>query len=199
MIHVDVRADIHKVQIYLRACRDGGARATSRALNRTATTVRAEAARLIQGKRALNIGTIKKALRVERSTSKSLLAKVIASGRPISIRHFSRLSFDTIKGKRTGVRGVSLRILKKDRARIARKYGNKAFTSPKIGGGLPIMVRTGPKRLPIEAWTPVPGFPTVFVQETIAAAMRRVAVQSFRSRLKAELNYELNVAKRKAV
>lgn len=203
MITLDVRADVRKVQVFLRALSDKGTkRAISRSLNRTATTVRAEAARLLRTKRLLPI-TIKKSLKVKNATVNNLTAVVTASGKSISIRNFSRLSFETarIAGARqkVGIRGINVRITQSSRARLLRKFGNKAFTNPRIGGGLPIMVRTSKKRFPIEAWQPVPGLPTVFVQEKIADAMRAVASQTFTKRLEHEIQYEINAAKGKAV
>lgn len=198
MIQVDVRADIKKVQIFLKATEQGTKRATARALNRTATTVRAEAARMLQEKRNLPISIIKRAMRIVRATVGRLTASVVVSGRPISMRNFSRLRFERMGGKITGISGISAKILKADRYKLLQRHGNKAFTNPKIGGGLPIMYRRGKSRLPISSWAPVPGLPTVLVQRKIADALRAVASAMFRERIKAELNYEINVAKGKA-
>ena len=201
MIHVDVRTDFRAARIYLRhlSTDQGIKRATARALNRTATSVRAEAARMLRQKRALRIGDIKKAMRIVRATTKKLVAEVVVSGKPISIRHFSRLRFERMGGKRTGISGISAKILQADRAKLLRRHGNKAFTNPRIGGGLAIVYRKGKQRLPISAWAPVPGLPTVLVQEKIASALKLLATSMFKERLKDELNYEINVARRKAM
>jgi hypothetical protein len=198
VIELDVRVDIKKAQLFLRATKEGTARATSRALNRTATTVRAEAARMIQEKRALNISVIKKAMRINRATTKRLEAAVVVSGRPISIRHFSSLGLARTNGKVTGITGISARILRGGPRRLLMRHGNKAFTNPKLGGGLAIAYRTGKSRLPISSWAPVPGLPTVLVQSKIVAAIRKVVAEVFPKRLKEEMNYEINVAKRRA-
>ena len=198
MIHIDVQADIKKAQLFLRATQKGVARATARALNRTATTVRAEAARMIQEKRALNISVIKKAMRITRATTHRLEAAVVVSGKPISMRHFSHIRLARTKGKVTGVTGISARILKGDRLKLLTRHGNKAFTNPSIGGGLAIVYRKGKRRLPISAWAPVPGLPTVLVQSKIVDAIRKVVAVVFPERMKAEMNYEINVAKGRA-
>lgn len=198
MIELDVRVDIKKAQLFLRATEQGAKRATARALNRTAVTVRAEAARMLQEKRALNIGTIKKAMRINRATTQRLEAAVVVSGKPISIRHFSRIRLARTNGKVTGVSGISARILQGAPLKLLQRHGNKAFTSPKIGGGLAIVYRRGKSRLPISAWAPVPGLPKVLVQSKIVAAIRKVVGDVFPKRMAEELNYEINVAKRRA-
>lgn len=200
MIEVNVRADFKKVDIFLKALAgpEGTKRATARALNRTLTTVQARAARELQEKRNLRIGEIKKQMRQDRATVRRLIAKLTVSGKPISIRHFSRVRFDRANGKVVGVSGYSAKILKSDRYKLLRRHGNKAFTNPKIGGGLAIVYRKTKKRLPISAWAPVPGLPTVLVQQKIADALRSVATTEFPKRLRAELNYIVNVAQRKA-
>lgn len=187
MIHIDVRADIRKAQIFLQALGENGTkRATARALNRTATTVRAEAARLIRKKRALRIGEIKKALSIKRATTGSLAATVTAKGRSISIRHFAKY----------GPRGVTVRIAEGGKRTLLTRYGNKAFVNPVWRPG--VFVRTTKKRLPIEAWTRVPGIPTVFVQQAIVDAIKRVVAHVFPARIKHELEYEIAKAKAKA-
>jgi hypothetical protein len=200
VIKVDVRADFKKAHIFLSsiAGANGVKRATARALNRTLTTVRAEAARRLQEERNLRIGEIKKQMRIERATVAKLWAKLTVSGKPISIRHFSRLRLDRANGKVIGVGGITAKIRKADRYRLLRRHGNKAFTNPKIGGGLVIVYRTTKKRLPISAWAPVPGLPRVLVQAKIAEALKEVATSTFKKRYVEELNYIINVAKAKA-
>lgn len=188
MIQIDVRADIRKAQIFLRhmGTDQGTKRATARALNRTAVTVRAEAARMLQEKRALSIAEIKRALSLTRATSRSLVAAVTASGRPISIRHFAS----------AGSRGVTVRIEKGAKRTRLTRYGNKAFINAPWRPG--VFVRKGKKRLPIVAWPPVPGLPSVLVQDKIVKAIKAVVAAVFPRRIQEELNYELNVARRKA-
>lgn len=198
MIEIDVRVDVRKAQVFLRATQQGARLATARAINRTLTSVRAEAARMLQEKRNLPISQIKKQMRVVRATAQKPEGAVVVSGKPISIRHFSRLRMERMGGKTTGISGISAKILKAGRATLLRRHGNKAFTNPKIGGGLAIVYRTTKKRLPISAWAPVPGLPKVLVQNQIVAALRKVVATMFPERMKAELNYEINVAKLRA-
>lgn len=190
MIHIDVRADIRSAQVFLRelAGERGTARATSRSLNRTATTVRAEAARLMQKKRALRIGVIKNAMSIKRSTAVDLVAIVTTSGRPIPIRHFANM----------GQRGVTARVVPGSKRVLLRRRGNKAFTTPHLGGGTTVFVRQGSGRLPIVKWPAVPGLPTVFVQGHIVRALKAIVSSVFPRRFREEMNYEISKAKAKA-
>lgn len=186
-IGLNVRADIRSAQLFLRELGPGRGthRATSRALNKTATAVRAEGAKRIQEQRALRIGVIKQAMKITRATVQRLTAIVSVSGKPISIRHFANV----------GTRGVTVRIRKGGKRTLLRRYGNKAFTNPAIGAGLSIFVRQTKKRLPLAKWPPVPGLPSVFVQERIVAALHRVARDVFHRRFREEMNFEINKAR----
>lgn len=156
-------------------------RATVRTLNRTVTTVRAEAARLIQEKRNLPIAEIKKSMSVRRATVLVPYAVLTVRGKAISMRHFAN----------AGKRGVTVRIEKGAKRTRLTRYGNNAFINAPWRPG--VFVRKGKSRLPIVAWPPVPGLPTVLVQEGIKTALLAVAARSFKARINAELNYELNV------
>lgn len=183
MIHLDVRADIRGAQVFLRdLSQQGTKRATARALNRTAITVRAEAARLLKKKRDLPIGQIKGAMRIRRATTRFLQSSVVVSGKPISIRHFAR----------HGKRGVTVRIEQGGKRTQLRRFGNKAFINPKWRPG--VFVRRGKSRLPIQAWAPVPGLPTVLVQNNIVAAIRGVVGVTFKKRIAEEMRYEIRRA-----
>lgn len=200
MISVDVRADIRSAQVFLRALagKQGVARATARALNRTGVTIRAEAAKHLKRKRDLPISVIKGAIKLKRATTNHLEARVVVSGRPISMRHFTRLRLARSNGKVVGITGITARIEPGTRARLLMRHGNKAFTNERLGGGLPIMYRKGKKRLPISSYAPVPGLPTVLVQEAIVAALKSTAATVFKPRLEHELKYQISQARAKA-
>lgn len=184
-IEVDLRADIKQATLFLTAVERGSTRkALPRALNKTATTVRADAARRLQERRSLKIGVIKGAMRIERATITKHRAAVVVSGKPIPIRHFSR----------AGDRGVTVRITRGAKRHRLMRHGNKAFSNSKFAGGN-IFVRTGRSRLPISKWAPVPGLPRVLVQKEIVAALRRVIAQTFPRRLEEELRFEISKAR----
>jgi hypothetical protein len=181
MLDVQVKVDFRDARVYLRSL----------------STVQAEAARRLQAERALRIGEIKKQMRIDRATVQKLVARVSVSGKPISMRHFSRLRFDRTNGKVIGVTGISAKIRNEDRFKLLRRHGNKAFTNPKIGGGLAIVYRTTKKRLPISAWAPVPGLPRVLVQAKVMEALKALANDTFDKRLRHELEYEISRARGK--
>ena len=183
----DVKGDFKQAQALLKELGPAVERAASRAINKTATPVRAESARQIQQKRALKIGLIKKSLVLRRATYRRLIASIEASGKPIPIRHF---------GANQTRQGVTVRIAKKSGRRRLQKHGNKSFQVQKIGNN--VFVRVGRKRLPIEKWPPVPGIPTVFVQRAVVAAMESIAATVWPKRWNEEINFEFRKAEAKA-
>lgn len=185
MIQLDIKVDARDARVFLRSAQTGVAKATARALNKTMTPVRAEAARRLQEQRNLPISQIKKAMRVVRATPQYLASTLVVSGRPISIRHFAN----------HGKRGVTVKIERSGKRTLLRRGSIKAFVNPKWRPG--VFIRKGKSRLPIEAWPPVPGLPRVLVQDRIMAALRSVVVDVFPKRMREELHYELNVAKRR--
>jgi hypothetical protein len=185
VIKVTAKADFRGAKLFVEAVDKAGQRASARALNRTMTTVRAEAARLIQQKRDLPIGEIKKSMQVQRATAHNLIAVLKVSGRPISMRHFAN----------GGKRGVTVRIEKGSKRTLLTRYGNKAFINPVWRPG--VFVRKGKSRLPIVSWPPVPGLPTVLLQEQVYGALKALASRAFESRIGAELNYELSVMRKR--
>lgn len=188
LITVDAKnATLFFAEIGQVACK----RAAVRALNRTLITSRNHAAKLLQEDRALNLSAIKRQMSIERATTQRLNAKIIVKGGPISIRNFASLRFETIKGKRTGITGITYKIRKNDRRKLLRRGNRKAFTNPAIGGGVTIFVRKGPRRLPIEKWPPVPGLPHSLVKAKIEQAIRARAVEYFAQRYAQEVRYEI--------
>lgn len=189
-MQLSVKVDTRSAKVFLNelnpASGRGVTRATSRALNKTATSVRTEAARMIKKKRDIPVSEIKRQLSIKKATVRNLEAVVIVSGRAISIRHFAR----------HGARGVTVRIEQGAKRTRLERYGNKAFVNPVWRPG--VFVRKGKKRLPIVAWPPVPGLPSVFLQDHIVAAMKKVVRDVFPRRFREEMNYEINKAQIKA-
>lgn len=191
MIEIDVSTYINGATMFLKEMEPSCRRAAYRALNRTATTVRADAARLLQGERALLIGTIKSQMFVKRATLRNLRAKIGVKGGPISMRHFAYLRFETTKGQRTGISGITYKVKKADRRKLLKRGNRKAFTNPMLGGGVTIFVRRGPSRLPIMKWAPVPGLPHSLVSNAVETAIRTTAVRVFQQRYDHEVRYEI--------
>lgn len=200
MITLDVRFDAKQALAELSAIgEDVRDRATVRALNRTASTVRAVAAREIgkQLRGAIKIGAIKKAIWIDRAKRGNLVAVVTAKGRkriPIGEFAFTR----TPRGLRTRAPGVGGEIL-------------HAFTRPR-GGREAVMVRAPTPKgqtwpivqlrrgrgsrlvpfprpdLPISELF-VPGVPARFVEASVLSAMTRAARARFAQVLDQELRF----------
>lgn len=187
-IRYDIKTDFKEAEAMYRSLLGRGVdRAVSRALNKTATSVRAQVARDIQQERALKIGTIKKSLRLDRANVNRLAAAIVASGKAIAMRHF---------GARSTRQGVSVKIRKTGGRTRLVKNGNKSFQIPRFGNN--VFVRTGKSRLPIKEWSRVPGIPQVFLKDKVTAGMRSLAGTVWPKRFREEINFEIEKAKAKA-
>jgi len=141
---------------------------------------------MMKEKRNLPVSEIKRQMAINRATVRNLTAVVTVSGRPISIRQFANY----------GARGVTVRIEQGSKRTRLMRYGNKAFVNPVWRPG--VFVRTSKKRLPIVEWPRVPGLPSVFLQDHIVAAMKKLVRDVFPRRFNEEMNYEINKARIKA-
>jgi len=187
-VRFNIKADFREAERLLKTLGPAAKRATARAINKTARAVKAESAREIQQKRNLRISRIKRQLGLSRARSTRLIATITASGRPISIREF--------RANQTR-KGVTVKIGKSSPRIALRKYGNKSFRNLGFAKGS-VFVRTGSKRLPIEKWPPVPGFPSVFVQRQVQAAMLKTARTTWTKRFREEIGFELRKAEARA-
>jgi hypothetical protein len=91
-------------------------------------------------------------------------------------------------------RGVTVRIEKGGKRTRLQRYGNKAFVNLPWRPG--VFIRKTKKRLPIEAWPPVPGLPRVLVQQRIVEALKAEVERTFPKRFAEEMRYEIEIAKR---
>lgn len=194
-IKFDVKGDFREVERHLKQLGPAASRAAVRALNRTVTAVNAEAAREIQKKRNLKIGTIKQKLRVQKANRTRLSASITASGDKISMRHF---------GANQTRKGVTVKIGKGSRRIALQRYGNKSFRNLGFAKGT-IFVRHPtrkmkgkPKRAAIVKWSAVSGIRSVFRQKQVEAAMQKVARTTWTKRFRHEIEFELRKAEARA-
>ena len=184
-VSFDVRADVAQVRKMFAKLGPGVDKATARAINKTAVSVRAKAASEVQKHRNIKISEIKNALSLQRATSKArhvrLVATITARGRPIPIRLF---------GARLTRFGVTVLIRKGGRRQRLVRRGIRSFNRPGFAGGN-VFVRESKKRLPISKWPPVPGIPTVFLQKKVVDVMQRQSASVFRRRFNEEIRYEI--------
>lgn len=173
---IDVKTDLRQTALNLRVTAGKVIDAAAvRALNRTATTVRAEASRRIRERYNLKAAVIKEDLRIWRAQRGRLESQVIARGRPIRLIDF---------GARQVKTGVSVQVV---RGRGRKTIGG-AFVARMKSGLVGVFERRGKARLPIDQLYSI-GVPAMFSQQQILKALRGVAGDRFRRELARELKF----------
>lgn len=159
--------------------------AAPRALNATATTVRAEAARLIGKTWNMKVGAAKGQMNIVRATRAKLVAKIVVSGRPIPLIEFdARPNVAQSGGK--GQRNVSVRV------KGQRKQLRNAFIATMKSGhrGIFVRVNAGKSggRLPIKELFSL-SLPVAFTQKQIMDALRVVSAERFNETLRQQMRF----------
>lgn len=154
--------------------------ATVRALNKTATTVRAEAARKVGKDYNIRIGAAKSQMLITRATRNSIKAVISVSGRPIPL-----VEFDARQTRR----GVSVKV------KGSRKIVGPAFIATMKSGHRGVYLRemVGGKRagrLPIKQLFSL-SLPVAFSQRQIMDALLASASGRFVETLKQEMRFVL--------
>lgn len=126
MMSVDVRLDVAKLTRTVDLKKKQIHDATRRAVNATATQVKTEASKLIRKERAMPVRTINAALTLTRANYRNLTARITASGRPISLKHYGA------KGPRG--RPKKLNITRDGRGRFTGGTGSPPVTVEVIKG-----------------------------------------------------------------
>jgi hypothetical protein len=127
MIRVDVKADISRALRKLDIGRDEARKAIPRALNKTATTARADAARRIASVGyKIKIAALKRAISIRKANASELRAVLKATGRPIPLIAY---------GARQTKQGVSIAVLN------GRKQLEHAFIATMKSGHKSVFLR----------------------------------------------------------
>lgn len=152
--------------------------AAVRALNKTATTVRAEAARRIRSEYSIKTSAAKDQMAIRRATARDVRSAIVVSGRPIPLIEFSANQTK---------RGVSVKI------KGARKVITHAFIARMRSGHRGVFIReiiNGKRgaRLPIRELFSL-SLPTAFSQKQIIAALEQVAAARYTETLAQEVRY----------
>lgn len=173
-LHIDVQQDLRaavaRFEVNSERIIDAAA---VRALNRTATTVRAEAVKRIRERYNLKAAAVRKQIRINRARRGRLVSEVLVSGRHIPLYDFAA---------RQVKRGVTVRVTKQ------RKEVKGAFIATMPGGHVGVFVRRGKSRLPIRELFSI-SLPQAFTQKQILAALRKVAAERFDIELARELKF----------
>lgn len=173
-LRVDVRHDLNEIALFYGGMAEGiRDKATVRALNRTATTVRAEAARKINAVYAMKIGDIKDRIQIINATRGQLKAVVRARGGVMSLSGFN---------PRQNNSGVMVTV-----KRGGRKLIRHAFLLQKPGGS-PVFERVGKARLPIKKLFTL-SLPQAFTNEQVLDALKEVAAKRFAEAFRQEARF----------
>lgn len=145
MIQVNIQAETQWAQKFLRILsKDAYKKATARAINDTARTVRKEGAQLIRGRhKALRISDIKGDIRWRKAYPGRLWSTLKVSGKPLSLTKFRPHELKRGGVKVTiGTQRVNFTYRGRKLFRVA-KFGNEIFAR-KFGGGRQIRQIRGP-------------------------------------------------------
>jgi Prophage minor tail protein Z (GPZ) len=183
-VKVDIDGALRKLQVTREAAR----KAIPRALNKVATTARAEAARAIKDAGyGMKIGAIKNAISILRASDGELIVYIRATGRPLPLIAF---------GARQVSGGVSVQVkhgrkVIKNAFIATMKSGHKGVFQ-RVDGSRHISrrVRRGGPQLPIKELYG-PSIPSQFSSQAIRDAIARTARDRFPIVLKQELKYVL--------
>jgi predicted DNA-binding protein (UPF0251 family) len=188
VIKLSVTIDIDAALKKLQTTREAARKAIPRALNKVATTARAEAARAIKDAGyGMKIGLIKNAISIIRANDGELIVYIRATGRPIPLIAF---------GARQVSGGVSVAV-KNGRKTIADAFiatmhsGHKGVYMRADGSRhIPRRLKRGGPALPIKELYG-PSIPSQFSSQAIRAAIERTARDRFPVVLQQELRYVL--------
>jgi len=174
-LSIDVRSDLDRAvaRLAVESKREVDL-ATVRALNRAATSTRAEAARRIRAAYNIKVGTARDQMRIERANRNRLVAEIVVSGRPIPLVEFAARQVRA---------GVTVQV-----KRGARKLRAGAFIATMRTGHRGVFERKGKRRLPIKELFSL-SLPSMFTQKQIREAVERVALERFGIELRRELRY----------
>jgi len=187
-MQITVRATYDGAIAKLRMARAQSQKALVRALNKTATTAKAEAARQIRDAGyGLKIAAIKDSFSIRRASKASLVAAIRATGRPVPLIKY---------GARQTKKGVSVNVLQ------GRKLIAGAFIATMPSGHIGVFMRQGGThkrvvRNGLAMWSGLPikelfgpSVPAAFANKVVMAALKSVIQERFAVVLTQELRYE---------
>ncbi len=188
-MQLHVKVDVAGAFKKLNATKDGTRKAIARALNKTATTARVEAARNIRDAGyGLKVGKIKDALSIRRATGEELTAVLRSTGQPIPLINY---------GARQTAKGVSVNV------KNGRKVIPHAFVATMRSGHTGVFIRTGKPHLkqsrnakagkrtdnlPIDELFG-PSIPSAFANDVVQDAVADAIEERFPVVLRQELKY----------
>jgi Prophage minor tail protein Z (GPZ) len=178
-VKVDVRSNIAEVQRALDLTQaEVGKAATSRAINKVAITVRAEAAKDIRSVYNITAATAKGNITIRRATANNPAATVTASGRRLPLLAFAA---------RQTAKGVSVKVL----VAGARKVVAHAFIETAHSNIRGVLLRRGPSRYPLKFLTSL-GVAQAFGAKRVQTILAKTVAERFPIVYRQELKFALN-------
>jgi Prophage minor tail protein Z (GPZ) len=187
-----IRADLRHVELALAGIRNGVPRVAARAINRTLTTVRAEAARTIATDIGIPVTAVRKSLALTKANFATLRGVITITGRRIPLIELKASGPEPSRGRG---RGVSYAI-----GGERRRVGS-AFIAEMQSGHRGVFKRVGQSaRRSAGAWSknlPIvelrgPSIPHVAGQRRILEALKTLGARTLGKNLQSEIRFLLS-------
>lgn len=171
---IRVTADLSRFQIELRYLGAQAPLAAARALNRSGSSVQTAAVRAVAGDLKIAQKDVRPAMRLERATARSLVARLVVTGKRIALYAFRArqtrqgVTYDLGRGRRVAL---------------------GAFIARMGTGHVGVFRRRTAKRLPLSRELMGPSLPHVFTAAAIAAERERLAHELLQKNLRHEIAF----------
>jgi len=190
MISVDLKHSLGGFEAHLAGLAGARMKAAVRALNRTMTTVRAEAARAMAREyEGLKIGTLKRQMRFKRATASEADASITFSNR--RFRLYGNWNVRHSRGQRVRLARLPFRVETGEGRRLDPAALSGAFLQRAKSNGTPnVFLRVGRARYPITALV-APSLSSAFVERQVGEKLARIARTRFAVVFAQELKFRL--------
>lgn len=191
MITVDVQHSLRALTARLDLVPKEVMAAAVRSLNRTMTTVRAEAARDMAAEfRGLKIGTLKRQMKFKRATRSEPVASITFSNK--RFRLYGNWNIRHSGGKHLRLGRLPFRLETGDGRQIGDAELRSAFIQRARTNGVPnVFLRTGRARYPIAVLV-APSLAAAYVERAIGRRLAQVARDRFAVVLQQEAKFQLS-------
>lgn len=177
-----IRADLRSVELALATVKNGVPSAATRAINRTLTTVRAEAARDVAADIGVPVRQVAAAMVITKARFTDLRGVITITGRRIRLIDLNATGPEPSRGAGSGVSYA----LGGGRRRIG-----SAFIATMRSGHRGVFKRKGRTRLPIQELFG-PSIPRVAAKTSILSALKTLGQQTLTRNLGSEIRYLLS-------
>jgi hypothetical protein len=194
VLKISVKVDVEQALRKLRLTQEEAKKAIPRALNKTATTARAQAAReIVSAGYGIKVGAIKKGISIRRASQSELRAIVRAAGRPIPLVNYGArqtkvgVSVAVLHGRRT-IPGAFIATMRSGHKGIFVRVGSALHRSL-VAAGVKKAKSAGKKHgLPIDELFG-PSIPSAFANQIVRDALEKAIRERFPQVLRQELNF----------